>query len=385
LMQAIEWSVNQSDQGGVVLFDGPGNTGVPYLARSRCITQSERCFFQDIDPCKRQHAAVADFAGVRFWGWNKPPLPRINSRERLGAHGTWLASVPAQFGSHSLLWWQSQIFLFFLQPRAHTQQLLDDWLAARHGMRTGNSAEPLVLSSWEALHPFVFMHVRWGDKCGLFGGNFEAACRPAKYYVAAAEGLRAKHNVSRLVLSSSSQEAFEAFPRMMPDWEIIWTGGQHIDLTVMKQANRTSRAREDISGVGIVELFIAAAADFLICTPSSNWARVIIRMAYGMYNRLPKMAFLDEWGWDNTLDFETALEDGMFRRAIVQHTGYRTLGHGNGGDRPQTEANNCTADCFRLPCDAVLFSWFNSNCSQLTATQLPSLRRDGLCMRPNRD
>ena len=111
--------------------------------------------------------------------------------------------MPAVFkGRRSLLWWQSQLALFALQPAPSTLAMLDaEWVRGRG--RTGNKpARRRRYRSWEELHPYVSMHVRWGDKCWR-----EATCRSARDYAKAAESLRRRFGVSRLALSSEDPDA----------------------------------------------------------------------------------------------------------------------------------------------------------------------------------
>jgi len=175
---------------------------VPYLARRGCAVSSERCFFQDLDTCDSVTACSATrVVGTVGWGF-----PQNVTRQRMGRRrwkAVWEAPVPAVFkGRRSLLWWQSQLALFALQPAPSTLAMLDaEWVRGRG--RTGNKpARRRRYRSWEELHPYVSMHVRWGDKCWR-----EATCRSARDYAKAAESLRRRFGVSRLALSSEDPDA----------------------------------------------------------------------------------------------------------------------------------------------------------------------------------
>ena len=214
LLQALEWAALQRDSR--VVLSEVGEKGVPYLARRGCAVSSERCFFQDLDTCDSFTACSATrVVGTVGWGF-----PQNVTRQRMGAWWkvwqsatVWEAPVPPVFkGRRSLLWWQSQLALFALQPAPFTLAMLDaEWVRGRG--RTGNKpARRRRYRSWEELHPYVSMHVRWGDKCWK-----EATCRSARDYAKAAESLRRQFGVSRLALSSEDPEAISLIPEALGD------------------------------------------------------------------------------------------------------------------------------------------------------------------------
>ena len=99
-----------------------------------------------------------------------------------------------------------------VEPEHRVAVFLDaEWVRGRG--RTGNKpARRRRYRSWEELHPYVSMHVRWGDKCWK-----EATCRGARDYAKAAESLRRQFGVSRLALSSEDPEAISLIPEALGD------------------------------------------------------------------------------------------------------------------------------------------------------------------------
>ncbi|EOD07486.1 hypothetical protein EMIHUDRAFT_106528 [Emiliania huxleyi CCMP1516] len=359
LLQALEWAALQRDSR--VVLSEVGEKGVPYLARRGCAVSSERCFFQDLDTCDSFAACSATrVVGTVGWGF-----PQNVTRQRMGAWWkvwqsatVWEAPVPPVFkGRRSLLWWQSQLALFALQPAPFTLAMLDaEWVRGRG--RTGNKpARRRRYRSWEELHPYVSMHVRWGDKCWK-----EATCRSARDYAKAAESLRRQFGVSRLALSSEDPEAISLIPEVLgDDWEVYWSAGKRFgqglkanlpafdagkaaaDLAAHSKPQSSLRwpgesprlqaqppgelgeaeagpseatrqlAALNVSSQSVVNLLVSAAADYIVCTASSNWCRVVVKLGCALQGRCPRAVFMDEWEWDFTMQGRTAMREPSFR------------------------------------------------------------------------
>ena len=331
LLQSLEYT--SSNNLRLVLVD-KGQPGVPYLSRRLCNLSSERCFFRPFDSCD-SFAACDSTRSIGISEWNFP-----GHAQNVVRSGTvWHADVPAIFESkRTLLWWQAQIVMFFLQPKVSTLQLLDDaWL--RGERRTGNRRALLKnFSTWPEMHPYVSMHVRWGDKCWK-----ESKCRGVEDYVRAAQQLRQEFGVTRLVLSSEDPKATERIPAALGEsWEVYWTEGvrfgdslkahlpvfnatgakkEHHELSQRVkeriQNTSTSEAKQafarDIATQSIINFFVSSAADYIICTPSSNWCRIYVKMACALQGRCPPTVFMDNWSWDFTMSASEGMKENAFR------------------------------------------------------------------------
>ena len=199
-----------------------------------------------------------------------------------------------------------------LQPTRATVKLVENWSLRGEG-RTGTT--PIRrYSNWMMMHPYVSMHVRWGDKCIK-----EAKCLSAKQYVKAANALRSKFGVRRLVLSSEDPKAILDIPPMLgPGWEILWSTGErlgqqlHHNLPAFNKTASIAVAR-DVSAQSIVNFYVSAAADYIICTASSNWCRIIVRMACALRGQCPRTVFMDAWTLDFTMGGNTAMKEQAFQ------------------------------------------------------------------------
>ena len=337
LLQALEYTTTHDLR--LVLLDR-GRPGFPYLSRHGCLVASERCYFQPFDFC----GSCDTCKGLREVGsatWKFPGRAQNQTRFR-GV--IWEASVPHIFATkRTLLWWQAQAVMFFLQPTDSTIRLLDEhWL---HGARrTGNRIGKLRnFSSWSEFHPYISMHVRWGDKCWR-----EAKCKGAREYARAAEQLRQEFGVTRLVLSSEDPDAIKDIPAALSDdWEVFWTEGDRFGamlknnlpmfeskkeeaqfrkfqkqgktgvaalLNASEQGGAKKAANaQDVAAQSVINFFVSSAADYIICTPSSNWCRIYVKMACALRNRCPPTVFMDKWANDFTMSEEVGMQEEALR------------------------------------------------------------------------
>ena len=326
LIEAIEWAASKPGR-HVSPIDGPGTSGVPWLTRPGCAFASERCWFLPYASCDASD-------GRRTLGWVKwdldvygPRVGGVNGDEGYRPNFFWMPRVPASLGARSLLWWQSQITGFFLQPRPETIELLNGWLAGRH-RASNHEQRRTAYSGWAALRPYASVHIRWGDKC-----THEARCRDVADFAAAAWGLQRRFGVKRLVLSSESSRAVGEMAQALGNrsWDVSWPVGAtsnpfvHSSRSFFRAYNHTHQAAaqrremEAMSQQGIISLYASAAADYIVCTPSSNWCRIILRLAYFLRGgeALPRLVLMDRWGNDFSLSWAEALKDRAFNASIV--------------------------------------------------------------------
>lgn len=328
LLQALEYTTTH-DLHLVLRNHG---RGVPYLSRDGCVVASERCYFQPFDFCGSY--ACKGLREVASACWKFPGEAQNQTRRGV----VWEASVPQIFANkRPLLWWQGQTAMFFLQPTASTITLLDEnWL---YGARRASSSVGQLrkFSSWSEFHPYISMHVRWGDKCWR-----EATCKGAREYARAAEQLRQEFGVTRLVLSSEDPGAIKDIPvALSGGWEVFWTEGERfgamlknnlpmfdnereshglqkkgiavlMNASKQKDAKKTANA-ENVATQSVINFFVSSAADYIICTPSSNWCRITVKMACALRNRCPPVIFMDRWAHDFTMSEEVAMQEKAFR------------------------------------------------------------------------
>jgi len=196
-------------------------------------------------------------------------------------YGYW-EDVPINFSTHSIFWWQSKL-LYFTQQPAH-------WLRERYD----KTEEQLGLGSSR----YISMHIRHGDK------NTEAETFSLAHYMCFAEDAR------KLDPSLKSIHILTEDPSVLAEsmvyehrWRFSWTDyprynskniQSDIDAGVLNGGDELINA--------MINAYIAANADVVICTFSSNFCRLILRLAYGAYGVLPKTYSLDAWGHDAGLE-----------------------------------------------------------------------------------
>ena len=69
----------------------------------------------------------------------------------------------------------------------------------------------------------------------------------------------------------------------------------------------------NVSSQSVVNLLVSAAADYIVCTASSNWCRVVVKLGCALQGRCPRAVFMDEWEWDFTMQGRTAMREPSFR------------------------------------------------------------------------
>ena len=42
-----------------------------------------------------------------------------------------------------------------------------------------------------------------------------------------------------------------------------------------------------------------------MCTASSNWCRIVVKLGCALQGRCPRAVFMDEWDWDLTMSFRS--------------------------------------------------------------------------------
>ena len=110
--------------------------------------------------------------------------------------------------------------------------------------------------------------------------------------------------MNHILLSTESDEAINSVLKgTYKGWVFSYSNTTRVKTSLQEAIKRGAIAAGQETQNSLTNLLLAVEADFLICTPSSNWCRTILRYALALRGHLPRYAFMDKWSHDVLPEF----------------------------------------------------------------------------------
>eukprot|EP01062_Namystynia_karyoxenos_P048013 TRINITY_DN36435_c0_g1_i2.p1 TRINITY_DN36435_c0_g1~~TRINITY_DN36435_c0_g1_i2.p1 ORF type:complete len:523 (+),score=56.06 TRINITY_DN36435_c0_g1_i2:56-1570(+) len=201
-----------------------------------------------------------------------------------------LRDAPLPEGANrSHLWWTAQALFFMLQP----------------GAALNAELERDIRSFPAFAHPVINMHVRRGRLKQPEMARFFALDE----YTKVAEPFVRRLGLARpRAFIQTNEPAVITETRSFPKWQWGYTEWNRtgMDLQIHNDPRKVKRRKargwwtdaRKWTMHSLRNLWLMVRSDYWVCTFSSNWCRLALRLAYATYGRLPPTISLDAWGFD---------------------------------------------------------------------------------------
>ncbi|KAJ9442270.1 Alpha--1 [Diplonema papillatum] len=295
----------------------------------RCPAENDQCYFSEITACPKRFCrgppAAKDCPPFKVRPLNASEAPGANCLR--GACGSTAEGkheliwkkfsceasrrVPVEVGGgRSHLWWTSQLVFYLMQPAAALRTLIELDLA-----------DPFFDE------PVVNLHIRRGEKVKEMPRLYELP-----EYIAAAKGVSRGMFPSgrvRYFVQTNEPSVIDEVRRQTDGvWNYTaWTRTGR-DLLAHNDPKKWRRrlARgllvdaEKWTLHSLRNLWLMLRSDAWVCTFSSNWCRVALRLAYATYGTLRPVASLDPWSYDPYTWYDNAYVQRRIDEELANRT-----------------------------------------------------------------
>lgn len=169
-------------------------------------------------------------------------------------------------------WWYAVMYRWLLQPNRYSQQLIDL-------ERKAIGFDPSC----------IFVHVRHGEK------KSEADLHPLSSYMRVASRVANQIETRNIFLSTEDPLVIEQSKNYSSRFHIVYTRNARTNEDRWSPKYNPSRAGiHEEAIIAIVNLFLSRECKYHILTLSSNWAHLVLHMAFNFYGKMPLYHSLDD-------------------------------------------------------------------------------------------
>ena len=105
-------------------------------------------------------------------------------------------------------------------------------------------------------------------------------------------------------LSDAFACAHQVTQHRYPNWTFHFTNVTRVTTSLQTAIRRKAVPDGQMPRDSITNFWIGVQANFLICTPSSNWCRALYRYMIGLNGAVPTARFLDRWRHDTFFPYD---------------------------------------------------------------------------------